>query len=647
MQTSFIKDSLEFRVNGNTHNNQAKPELAALENGGFVVTWQSYGPDGTGPTSYTQSYRINAQRFDANGLKLGGELDVGFAEASTYTQASPQVAGLSNGNFMVVWEKISPPGGTGKHLEDIYGQLYSPDGIKIGGELQINIGGYNVYGSYQNRPAISALEGGGFVAAWEGYYGGIFVQKFDNSGAVVGDAIIATATDLNQNDVAITGLGAGGYVATWNSYAQDGDGSGIYGQVFDASGAAIGTEFRVNTETANNQHQSSVTALEDGGFLVAFRDDATFKIRGQRFDSDGNKVAQDFTVNASSGNALLPEVTSLTDGGLMVVWNTINSDGNGFGIEAQRISADGNLIGSVFDVNTTTAGDQKNPTVAGLKNGSFVISWQSADQDGDGLGVYAQQFAAQWYGTSGKDTITDTHNTNWLGGLDGNDLIKGKGGNDEIYGGNGADTIYGDKGRDTLFGENGADKLFGGGLADTLYGGVRNDILEGGTGNDILMGDSGNDKLSGQAGNDELDGGIGKDRLIGGDGRDILRGGVGKDVLQGGNKNDTLYGGAGADNLTGGANADRFIFTLASDSSISSADRILDFTTGLDKIVLSDVASGLAFVSGGFSGSRAEVRVSTSGSDTIVRVDTDADGNADMKILVLGTTGLDAGDFIL
>lgn len=48
-----------------------------------------------------------------------------------------------------------------------------------------------------------------------------------------------------------------------------------------------------------------------------------------------------------------------------------------------------------------------------------------------------------------------------------------------------------------------------------------------------------------------------------------------------------------------------------------------------------------------FVGTGAEVRAGINGGNTIVRVDVDGDGSADMKIVVSGVAGLTEGDFIL
>ena len=40
--------------------------------------------------------------------------------------------------------------------------------------------------------------------------------------------------------------------------------------MFDADGSKVGSEFRVNTETESNQHQSQIASFDNGGFVVVW-----------------------------------------------------------------------------------------------------------------------------------------------------------------------------------------------------------------------------------------------------------------------------------------------------------------------------------------------------------------------------------------
>jgi phosphoheptose isomerase len=51
-------------------------------------------------------------------------------------------------------------------------------------------------------------------------------------------------------------------------------------------------------------------------------------------------------------------------------------------------------VGGEFLVNSYTTGRQNKPQVALNPDGSFFVTWQSGDQDGDLGGVFGRQFTA-------------------------------------------------------------------------------------------------------------------------------------------------------------------------------------------------------------------------------------------------------------
>ena len=85
----------------------------------------------------------------------------------------------------------------------------------------------------------------------------------------------------------------GNFVIVWDSQGQDGDKSGVYGQRYDASGAALGLEFRVNTATAGSQFDPAIAMTPGGDFVVAWSSMTAvssgydYEIYSQRFDASG------------------------------------------------------------------------------------------------------------------------------------------------------------------------------------------------------------------------------------------------------------------------------------------------------------------------------------------------------------------------
>ncbi len=88
-----------------------------------------------------------------------------------------------------------------------------------------------------------------------------------------------------------------------------------------------------------------------------------------------------------------PVITTLDDGGFVILLESEIQDGSEYGMFGQRLDQGGNLTGSEFQVNTFTDNFQWAPAVAPLSGGGFVAVWQSAGQDGSFGGIYGQLFS--------------------------------------------------------------------------------------------------------------------------------------------------------------------------------------------------------------------------------------------------------------
>lgn len=198
-------------------------------------------------------------------------------------------------------------------------------------------------------------------------------------------------------------------------------------------------------------------------------------------------------------------------------------------------------------------------------------------------------------GTKQNDVLGGTSANDDLRGAAGSDLLSGRNGDDRIQGGDGNDLLFGECGDDILSGGNGDDSIWGGQGNNIAFGGDGNDLLWSESGDDILIGDNGDDLIYGGAGNDYLLGGAGRDFLWGDAGQDILNGGGGDDTIFGGEGNDIIAGGGGDDILFGGLGADQFRFSNLMNQGI---DRIQDFQSGIDRLILSALGFGGGLTSG-------------------------------------------------
>ncbi|NJO39255.1 MAG: hypothetical protein HC865_00790 [Cyanobacteria bacterium RU_5_0] len=223
-------------------------------------------------------------------------------------------------------------------------------------------------------------------------------------------------------------------------------------------------------------------------------------------------------------------------------------------------------------------------------------------------------------GNTRNNEMTGNDQNNRIEGLAGNDTLVGAGGNDILSGGDDADVLDGGSGNDNLTGGNGDDSLTGGKGRDTFTGGLGNDtfvvdaddiIVEAANaGTDtvistvtrtmasnlenLIQQGSGHIKTFGNILSNQITGNLGNNQIEGNDGNDLLQGSAGQDTLIGGNGKDTLIGGLGSDILQGNAGSDRFQFNAPNER----VDRIVDFFSGTDKIVVSASTFGGGLVAG-------------------------------------------------
>ena len=203
-----------------------------------------------------------------------------------------------------------------------------------------------------------------------------------------------TTNDFNTRSVASDATG--NFVVTWSSKNQDGDGWGVYAQRYNSAGVAQGGEFRVNTNTADDQVHASIAMDDAGNFVIVWAWEVggnDWGIYAQRYNAAGAAQGTEIHVNTyTTREQLGPSVAMNGSGSFVVAWSSKDQDGDNWGVFAKRYNASGVVQGGEFRVNTTTAKEQTNASVAIDDAGNFTITWSSKDQDGDNWGVYGKRY---------------------------------------------------------------------------------------------------------------------------------------------------------------------------------------------------------------------------------------------------------------
>ena len=302
----------EVVVNSHTAGLQCDPVLSALADGSLVVAWSSHDQDGSMQGVY-------AQRLTAAGQRIGTEFNV--SEGTLWNQRNPSIAPLADGKFVVVWVNETGSDVTGSFQVGIQGRLFNTEG-PVGSEFQINAG-TNVCAS----PTIAGMKSGGFMVAWaergsplNGESWDVFSRAFSNAGTPKNFGPRVNAEIYGDQYAPKLSGGGDECLLIWTSMGQDGYREGVYGRFLSENGVIYSDEFRVNANPISRQIHSTVTSDGGGQFVSVWASfvggTGSFDLQAQRFQADARPVPEPSApyVNALSSSELLiswPEQTGL------------------------------------------------------------------------------------------------------------------------------------------------------------------------------------------------------------------------------------------------------------------------------------------------------------------------------------------------
>jgi hypothetical protein len=232
--------------------------------------------------------------------------------------------------------------------------------------------------------------------------GAAFAQSLQGDGPEIA---VNSYTTGGQGLADVACATGGPCTVVWASDGQDGDASGIYARRYDASGTALGGAALVNTTVTGAQIYPSVCMDDVGRSNVVWSGAGTGDSSGifaRRYDSSGTPLGTAFLVNsATAGNQSDASVACFADGSFVVTWTgdglSPGQDGSDSGVYAQRFDALGAPTGSEFLVNVGTTGAQRMNKVSAAPDGRFVVVW---GDDVEGV-AFANAIRARRYDATG------------------------------------------------------------------------------------------------------------------------------------------------------------------------------------------------------------------------------------------------------
>lgn len=218
-----------FVVDSEKEERYLQPDVAALGNHTFIITWQ-------------MSWNIGARIYSADSGAVGSGFTVNDVTGEFKTRDHPAVAVDDSGRFTIVWK--DQRAGT-----DIYAQRYEHTGQPLGENIRVTSPG-----NWGMEPAVACKPDGTTYIVWTGQ--GITFQRIDASGNLVGANVPLTeppTQEIYPMNPDISADTQGRFIITWevgNYYSWLS--SSIYGLRISSGGTAIDSTFLIPGEGALN-----------------------------------------------------------------------------------------------------------------------------------------------------------------------------------------------------------------------------------------------------------------------------------------------------------------------------------------------------------------------------------------------------------
>ena len=405
-----------FKVNtGTTNKEQSDPNVTALQNGNFVVTWQSYEYSGD-PTGFN----IRAKIYDSSANALTPEFLV-----NTYIngdQNSPEIIALNDGGFLITWTSRSHPEGSGGAVVGVYARKFDQHGSSVGDEFLVN----TYTPSLQTNMSASPLQDGGFIITWEDWtqdptdgYRGVYAQRFNSEATKIKlynnppdlttVSSLSTTEDTASSAIAISATDVDGDTLTY-SFSNPYKGSvinnsnGTYTYTPNANENGIDTFTVMVSDGTVDISQAvtvTITPLNDAPSLILSstlsvnEDTVSSTVFFTGIDVDGDTLTYSFS-NPSKGS-----VTNNSNGTYTYTPNANENGSDSFNVTVSdgKVTSSQTVAVIINAVNDAPAGSV---TVSGTATqGETLTAVTSTISDEDGLG----DFSYQWF--AGDVAITN------------------------------------------------------------------------------------------------------------------------------------------------------------------------------------------------------------------------------------------------
>ena len=360
------------------------PWLAVRPAGDFEIAW--------GYLTDTQRPFVSARHYAADGTPTDPkQVEIGTQGPSANVQsvtATPQ-------GFEVLWQSGFWP------KQPSYLRRLDAHGVPVGQPLLLNRGlsarwVWNIEGQ-------GVLGGSPVIVNHE--YRALAVQHINDPGKLTGPVLRLNSRPVSADErPLLTALAGGGFLAVWPGVIQSRPGEFVMvlrGRLFSPAGTPLGPDFDINSAPARLQdviHYPKIAAAPGGGFAVAWR----------FFDDDTQTATPYVRFFDAAGRPLGPEIPGLTTqwvesmafddaGNLLVLW--FEDQGvQGTAFKVQILDGDGTPRGPQASVASAASGRFKLPVRGNVAWGgsNWIVTWLArAAPIGRPSAIFVRRFAAE------------------------------------------------------------------------------------------------------------------------------------------------------------------------------------------------------------------------------------------------------------
>ena len=392
--------------------NQYNSKLATLPDGSFMVIWSHRDGD------LQASFSMYAS--DGSVIYQGQPLSQTIQNSSH----SLVDVGVVDNQYVILWQGKSSSSSSNSSVDyNIYATLLDQSGQVVNAKT--------LFATFDNGIRFVSLENtnaGGLVAGYSNWSsssnggrddwdvaGATYTLSGSTLSKSVGETILNSSLPENQEAAHVVQLTDGYYAAAWGSDVGNGvASSGVYMRLLDANFKPVGSDTRIDNNYSDTSYTSGerIVALKNGGFAVVWQQRKSaiegyeeywarggYHIEFAVFNSDGTVKS---TAGRINGGKVLdefnPQITELTDGRFIVVWNSLATESDPWTIRGVYMNEEFAVIGDSFELAqyNETSPIYTDPMVEALPNGGFILAWSDEStptSDGD-KDVYYKTFGS-------------------------------------------------------------------------------------------------------------------------------------------------------------------------------------------------------------------------------------------------------------